>query len=66
VDAWGKPTSPPPSDREQLARMLLDGVKRLIERRMPKSRVELRLRAVVECYSGTSAAHEAGKILLRQ
>ena len=66
VDAWGKPTSPPPSDREQLARILFDGTKRLIQRRMPKLRVELRLRAVVECYSGTEAAREAAELLLRQ
>ena len=61
VDPWGRPTIPMPSDREQLAEMLLETAQRLIDTRVPGG--ELRLRAVVEYYSGTQAAQKAREFL---
>jgi hypothetical protein len=61
VDPWGMPTIPMPSDREQLAEMLLETAQRLIDTRVPGG--ELRIRAVVEYYSGTKAAQKAIALL---
>lgn len=63
VDPWGRPTIPMPSDREQLAEMLLDTAQRLIRTRVPGG--DLRLRAVVDYYSGTKAARKANELLNR-
>lgn len=61
VDPWGSPTIPMPSDREQLAEMLLETAHRLIDTRVPGG--ELRLRAVVKYYSETKAAQKARESL---
>ena len=61
VDPWGRPMIPMPSDREQLAEMLLETAQRLLDTRVPGG--DLRLRAVVDYYAGTKAAHEASKLL---
>ena len=61
VDPWGRPTISIPSDREQLAEMLLESAQRLMDTRVPGG--ELRLRALVEHYSGTKAAQKARESL---